>query len=106
MGTRSEDLNQTSQPLTWLLLIAYFVGFTVSGTARVVLSYVPIISSILMPVRIVEGAADWWEPIAALLLNLAFAAVMVLLGERIYRRALLQTQGRLTYRQALSMKEN
>lgn len=106
LGTRSEDLNQTSQPLTWLLLIAYFVGFTVSGTARVVLSYVPIISSILMPVRIVEGAADWWEPIVALLLNLAFAAVMVLLGERIYRRALLQTQGRLTYRQALSMKEN
>ena len=57
-----------------------------------------------MPVRVVEGTAAWWEPIVALL-NLAFAAVMVLVGERIYRRA-LQTQGQLTYRQALSMKEN
>lgn len=105
LGTRVEDLNQTSQPLTWLLVIAYFVGFMVTGTARMVLSFVPIISSILMPVRIVEGTADWWEPVVALLVNLVFAAAMVLLGERIYRRALLQTQGRLTYRQALTLKD-
>lgn len=105
LGTRVEDLNQTSQPLTWLLVMAYFVGFMVSGTARMVLSFVPIISSILMPVRIVEGTADWWEPVVALLVNLVFAAAMVLLGERIYRRALLQTQGRLTYRQALTLKD-
>ena len=86
--------------------MAYFVGFMVTGTARVVLSFVPIISSILMPVRIVEGTADWWEPVVALLINLVFAVAMVLLGERIYRRALLQTQGRLTYRQALTLNDD
>ena len=106
LGTRAEDLNQTSQPLTWLLVMAYFVGFMVTGTARVVLSFVPIISSILMPVRIVEGTADWWEPVVALLINLVFTVAMVLLGERIYRRALLQTQGRLTYRQALTLNDD
>lgn len=106
LGTRAEDLNQTSQPLTWLLVMAYFVGFMVTGTARVVLSFVPIISSILMPVRIVEGTADWWEPVVALLINLVFAVAMVLLGERIYRRALLQAQGRLTYRQALTLNDD
>ncbi|MDI9627696.1 MAG: ABC transporter permease [Acidobacteriota bacterium] len=105
LGTRAEDLNHTSQPLTWLLVMAYFVGFMVSGTARVVLSFVPIISSILMPVRLVDGTADWWEPVVALVVNLVFAAAMVALGERIYRRALLQTQGRLTYRQALTLTD-
>lgn len=42
----------------------------------------------------------------ALLINLVFAVAMVLLGERIYRRALLQTQGRLTYRQALTLNDD
>ncbi|MGI5950386.1 MAG: ABC transporter permease [Brooklawnia sp.] len=102
LGTRNEDLQHTSQPLTWLLMVVYFAGFLATGQLRVVLSFVPIISSILMPVRIVDGTADWWEPFVALTLNLAFAAGMVLLGERIYRRALLQTQGRLSFKQALT----
>lgn len=105
LGTRSEDLNQTSQPLMWIIMATYVAGFAASGTARVILSYVPITSSVLMPVRLVDGTAAWWEPIIALAINLAFAAGMVLLGERIYRRALMRTGGRLTYRQALSLKD-
>lgn len=102
MGTRNEDLQHTSQPLTWLLMIAYFAGFMATGQVRVILSYVPITSSILMPVRLVDGTAAWWEPIVALGLNIGFAVLMILLGERIYRRALLQTQGRLGFKQALT----
>lgn len=105
LGTRNEDLQHTSQPLTWTLMMAYVAGFTVTGTARVALSYVPILSSILMPVRVVDGTVAWWEPIVALLINLAFAVAMVLLGERIYRRALLQTHGRLSFRQALRLPD-
>lgn len=105
MCTRNDDLQQTSQPLMWVLMIAYFLGFAAKGTVRIVASYVPIVSSILMPARIVEGQARWWELLLALVLNLAFAAVTVLIGSRIYRRALLQTGGRLSYRQALALKE-
>lgn len=102
LGTRNEDLQHTSQPLTWLLMIAYFAGFMATGQLRVILSYVPIVSSILMPVRLVDGTAAWWEPWIALAINAAFAVAMILLGERIYRRALLQTQGRLSFKQALT----
>lgn len=45
------------------------------------------------------------EPLAALASNLVFAALMVLLGERIYRRALLRTSGRLNWRQGLQLSE-
>lgn len=102
LGTRNEDLQHTSQPLTWVLMIAYFAGFMATGQIRVILSYVPIVSSILMPVRLVDGTAAWWEPWIALAINAAFAVAMILLGERIYRRALLQTQGRLSFKQALT----
>lgn len=105
LGTRSEDLQHTSQPLMWVLMLAYFAGFMATGGVRVVLSFVPIVSSILMPVRIVDGTAEWWEPVIALVINLAFAVAMVIVGERIYRRALLRTQGRLSFRQALVLKD-
>ncbi|GAA2179091.1 hypothetical protein GCM10009785_04390 [Brooklawnia cerclae] len=105
MGTRSEDLQQTSQPLIWVLMVVYMAGFLASGTAQVVLSFVPIASSVLMPVRLVQGTVAWWEPVVALLINVAFSVLTVLLGERIYRRALLQTQGRLTYKQALALTD-
>lgn len=103
MCTRNEDLQQTSQPLIWVLILAYMAAFLAEGTIRSVLSYVPIVSSILMPARIVEGTAQWYDLVGALALNLLFAFVTVLLGERVYRRALLQTQGRLSYREALKL---
>jgi len=105
MGTRSEDLQQTAAPMIYLLSAVYVAGFLATGTWRVVLSYVPICSGILMPVRIIEGSAHWWDGLAALALNLVFAAVTVLVGERIYRRALLRTQGRLGYREALRLAD-
>ncbi len=101
LGTRSEDLQHTSQPLIWTLMLVYLAGFTVTGTVRDVLSYVPIMSSVLMPARIIEHSVSWWQPLIALILNLLFAFATVLLGERIYRNALLRTHGRLSYRQAL-----
>jgi len=35
----------------------------------------------------------------------AFSAATVVLGERIYRRSLLQTRGRVSWRQALTAPE-
>ncbi len=41
----------------------------------------------------------------ALLLMAAFSAVTIVVGERIYRRSLLQTRGRVSWKQALSAPE-
>ena len=53
-----------------------------------------------MPIRVLNGDAAVWEPIAALVILVGAMAATVVLAERIYRRALLQTQGRVTLRQA------
>lgn len=51
-----------------------------------------------------EGV-DWWEPLVALGLLAAFALATVWVGERLYRRALLQTGVRVSLRQAWSAAE-
>ncbi|MGM7643962.1 ABC transporter permease [Nocardia sp. JW2] len=105
LSTRSEDLQSTSTPLSMLLMIVLFAGIFLSGTARVIASYVPITSIIAMPSRLAEGTAAWWEPLIALALMALATYAIVILAEKIYRRSLMQTQGRLTLRQALALED-
>ncbi|MEO7069952.1 MAG: hypothetical protein ABI131_05595 [Nostocoides sp.] len=60
-----------------------------------------------MPVTtpVLDGGVPWWEPVVALAGLLAFAFVAIVFGEKVYRRALLQTQGRLSIRAALAAAE-
>ncbi|MEU4599768.1 ABC transporter permease [Nocardia sp. NPDC023988] len=105
LSTRSEDLQSTSTPLSMLIMIVLFAGIFLSGTARVIASYVPITSIIAMPSRLAEGTAAWWEPLIALTLMAAATYAIVIVAEKIYRRSLMQTQGRLTLRQALALED-
>ncbi|WP_278235665.1 ABC transporter permease [Isoptericola sp. AK164] len=101
LASRAEDLQYTATPMTFLVMGVYFVTFTASGTFLTVLSYVPIASVVAMPARILSGDAAWWEPVIALVLLAAFAAVALLVSERAFRGSLLQTGGRISWRQAL-----
>ncbi|MCB0873420.1 MAG: ABC transporter permease, partial [Thermoleophilia bacterium] len=62
-------------------------------------------SAVLMPIRIVEQDASAWEALIALTLLLAFTLVTILVGERLYRRSLLQSGGRVGLRAAWSAPE-
>ena len=105
LASRTEDVQSTSTPLTMLLVAIFFGSAFLSGTPQTVLSYVPPASAVLMPQRILEGSAQWWEPVVALVILLAAAGAVVLVAERLYRRSLLQTQGQLSVRQAWSAPE-
>ena len=101
LASRTEDLQSTTAPMTTILMLVYVVSFGLSGTALTVASYVPVASVVTMPARILAGDATWWEAVLSLLIMVVFSAVTVVVGERIYRRSLLQTRGRVTWRQAL-----
>ncbi|MEV0433867.1 ABC transporter permease [Nocardia sp. NPDC050413] len=105
LSTRSEDLQSTATPLSMLIMIVLFAGIFLTGTGRVVASYLPITSIIAMPSRLAEGTAAWWEPLIALALMVAATYAVVIVAEKIYRRSLMQTQGRLTIRQALALED-
>ncbi|MGX1808415.1 ABC transporter permease [Nocardia sp. NPDC055321] len=105
LATRSEDLQATSTPLSMLIIIVLLGGLLITGTGRVIASYVPIISIVAMPARLAEGTAAWWEPIVALAITAIATYGIVVTAEKVYRRSLMQTQGRLTVRQALRVQD-
>lgn len=100
LASRAEDLQSTAAPLNFLMLGVFLGAFLFEGTVQAVASYVPPFSIVLMPIRVLNGDAAMWEPIAALAILVAAMAATVVFAERLYRRALLQTQGRVTLKQA------
>ncbi|NYV75547.1 ABC transporter permease [Streptomyces sp. UH6] len=105
VSTRHEDIASTTTPVSTVLMVMMFASLLASGTLKTVLSFLPLGSVMVMPSRLVSGDAAWWEAAAALLISLAAAAVVIRLAERIYRRALMQTSGKLTFRQALRLTD-
>lgn len=105
LATRAEDVQSTSSPVLMVVMFATFGGMFVSGTWQVVASYVPIMSTVTMPIRLVEGSAAWWEPLVAMVVSLIAAAAVIYVAERIYRRSIMQTGRKLTYREALKLSE-
>ena len=105
LASRQEDLQTTSTPLTMLLFIAFFGGMMASGSVQTVLSYVPVTSGVAMPMRMLQGNAATWEPIVSLVITLAFAAAAIVVGEKLYRRSVLQSGGRVSMRQALRAQD-
>ncbi len=105
LASRTEDLQSTQTPVTTLVVLIFFGGLVLDGTARTIASFVPPVSGLLMPIRMLDGGVAWWEPLLAMVLLVGFAALLVLAAERVYRRALMQTGGKLSIKQAWSLEE-
>ncbi len=100
LASRTEDVQSTSLPATMVVMASFFAAALLSGVGETIGSYVPPASALIMPSRVVAGEAAWWEPLVALAILLATAALVVAAAARIYRRSLLQTSGKLSVRQA------
>lgn len=100
LASRTEDLQSTTTPLTMVVLAVFFGSLFADGQLKTVLSFVPPISAVLMPMRILEGDVPVWQPVLALAILAVFALLTIRLGERLYRRSLLQSGGKLSIRQA------
>ncbi|WP_073707900.1 ABC transporter permease [Glutamicibacter sp. 0426] len=104
LATRTEDLQQSSGPVVGLLMAVLFIGLYAKGSFLVVASYIPIVSSAAMPIRLLSGEVAIWEPVLSLAILLAACWIVLLFAERIYRRAVMHTGGALTLRKALKLE--
>lgn len=102
VATRSEDLQATTTPVTVVVMAALFGGLFATGKALTVLSFVPLVSSVAMPIRMLEGGVPLWQPIASGVVVLVSAVALVGLSARLYEGSLLQTQRRTTLKEAFS----
>ncbi|GLW07655.1 ABC transporter permease [Microtetraspora sp. NBRC 13810] len=97
--SRQEEVSSVLTPMMTLMMAAYFVAFFAvaqpTATLARVLSLIPPFSSMVMPVRMAATEVPLWEvALAAVLMVLAVVGVL-LLGARIYRRAVLRTGARV-----------
>lgn len=97
--SRQEDINGVLAPVMVLMLATYVVAFLAifdpaMGLARV-LSLVPPFSVVVMPVRSAAGSVPGWEYGLSLVLMALAAALVLALGARIYRRAVVRMGARV-----------
>lgn len=102
MASRTEDVQYSTQPMQIGLMVCFFGGIFLTGNWLVIGSYLPIISAIAMPRRMLTDSAQWWEALIALGITAVFAVIALRFGAAVFHRTLLQTGGRITLRQALS----
>lgn len=104
LASRTEDLQSNTGPIMSVLIAALLVGMFAKGVWLTVASYVPLVSSVAMPVRMLTDTVAWWEPWLALGLCAFFGLIMFRVGERVYQRAVFQGGQALTWRKALKLE--
>jgi ABC-2 type transport system permease protein len=102
LAGRQEDLQSTTLPMQMLLFIPYFVSAFASDAVNVVVSMVPIASSMVMPARMAQESVPGWQIGVAIVLTVVAAVVFVRIGSRIYERTLLRSDGKIGLREALA----
>lgn len=104
LASRSEDLQSNTGPVIGVIMVALFAGLFAQGTLLQVASFVPVVSSVAMPIRLLAGQVPIWEPVVSLLLTVVTAALLIRLGERIYQRAVMHSGSAITWRQAFRLE--
>jgi ABC-2 type transport system permease protein len=100
LASRTEDASSVAGPVTVVMVIAFMASFASVGSAdstwaRIV-SWLPATAPIAMPNRIAMGEATWWDPVLATGVTLATIGLLVVLGGRVYNRAILHTGATLS----------
>jgi ABC-2 type transport system permease protein len=91
--SRQEEVSSVLTPMMLLMMLSYGVAFlAVSQPAGVLartLSLIPPFSSMIMPVRVAAGKVEIWETALACGLMVVATVGVLLLGARVYQRAVL-----------------
>ncbi|MDO4665081.1 MAG: ABC transporter permease [Actinomycetaceae bacterium] len=105
MVSRTEDLGTVLSPLMLIQVAVFYVAIflPMSNPDSIVLrvmSFIPGMSCYAMPARVGLNAVSAWEQAVAIALNLAVIPLVVKFAGRAYRRGLLATGAKLSFRDA------
>lgn len=102
--SRQEDAQAAAAPIMTVLIGAYllvfFFGYAPESTASRVMSVIPPLAPLLMPMRMAAGAASVLEVALALVLMVTGVVLAWQLAGRIYNQVLLQRGTRISWRAA------
>jgi len=102
--SRQEDAQAAAAPIMYALVAAYMLvfifGYVPDSTASTVMSLIPPITPLLMPMRMAAGAASVVEVVVAVVLLLGTTMAAWKLAARIYEQVLLHRGSRVTWKDA------
>ncbi len=104
--SRQEDAQGAVTPMITVAMASYLLTVSLvnpdpGALSAAILSQIPPVTPLAMPVRIGAGEAAVWEVALSVVLMLAATWLMVRLAGRIYTNALLRTGARVPLRRAL-----
>jgi ABC-2 type transport system permease protein len=108
MVSRQEDVTAVALPVILMLVAAWILALTVAApypasTGTTVLSFIPLFSPVIMPVRIAAGVAPFWQVVVSVVLVIATIYLFAALAGRIYRNSVLRVGGRVKLSDALGL---
>jgi ABC-2 type transport system permease protein len=108
MVSRQEDVASVAMPVTLVLVAGWIIALTVAAPdpgspATTVFSFIPLMSPVIMPVRIAAGVAPFWQVAISVVLVVATIAGLVAIAGRIYRNSVLRIGGRVKLSDALGL---
>lgn len=108
IASRTQDASSAGQPVTYALLVAFFLGYAVltansSGLFAQILTVFPLSAPLVLPARSALVGVPVWQHVLALVLVLASIYALVRLAGRIYGEGLLRSGSRLDLRAALRL---
>jgi ABC-2 type transport system permease protein len=103
---RQDQVQTLALPLSIPILVGYIFSIAVAssgnaGTFFKVLAYFPPTAPFCMPTLVGLSDVSWWQFVASALITIAATVGMAIFASRIYRRAVLQTGGRVHIRELL-----
>ena len=106
--SRIEDGQLVALPVMLPLMVSYIVGLSLviqqpDILLSRLLSYIPLSSPVVMPIRVVAGGTTGWEIALSVFLLLAATWWTIVLAGRVYESTLLRTGARTTWRDALRL---
>ena len=110
MTTNTEDFQQLQTPIIIVSLISYYLammaGLFEGATFIKVLSFIPLISSILSPSLLVLGQIGIIEVIISIILMILFIYVLIKYGLRIYKVGILNYSSKDLWKKMFKAMKN
>ena len=90
MVSRQEDVAKSTSVVMWIAMVPYFLSFAVASSANApvfkILSFIPLISQSIMPIRMAVSSATTFDALIAFALQLIVIFLLVSFASGIYAR--------------------
>jgi ABC-2 type transport system permease protein len=108
MVSRQEDVSSVAMPVILVLVAAWILALTVAAPSpgsvgTTVLSFIPLFTPVIMPIRIAAGVVPFWEVAISVVLVIGTISLFAIVAGRIYRNSVLHSGGRVKFGEALGL---